>query len=147
MVPCLSYQKAGNDLINQFFTIILPKVYFMRQNWSKDLSVGYFDLPSQKPQLLSRVWVCWGTEKSWPLPLPFTPKGLQTLAHCYQGQLSWSGNGVPGQEDDESGGTEKEAWVFTIILHIYCKEGKFQWTWVVSNIFFLLLMHHGAEYP
>ena len=111
-------EKAGNDLLNQFFTIILPKVYHANILWGSIWVKIYllFTLTycNKNPNPCQGLGFAEGQKKSWPLllpfwPWPFTPQGLQTLAHCYQWQLSWSGNGVPGQEGDESGGTEKEA--------------------------------------
>ena len=116
-IPCFSYQKAGNDLLNQFFTILLPKVYHANNLrgsiWVKIYLLTTLTYPHKNPNPCQGWGFAKGQKKSQPLPLPswpltFTPKGFQTLAHRYQGQLSWSGNGVPGQEDDESEGTEKE---------------------------------------
>ena len=77
----------------------------MRQYFSKDLPVDYLDLPSKNPDLYPYP--------SYPYPLPL--QVCKPLHITTKDNQVGSGNGVPGQEDDESGGTEKLAWVLTSV--------------------------------
>jgi len=86
-------ESSDNNFINQFFTILSPKIYHAKILWGsiqvKIYLLTTFNLPSQKPQPLTRVGVFWGSENPAlypypPYPYPCTPKGLQTLAHHYQ---------------------------------------------------------------
>ena len=47
-IPYFSYQKAGNDLLNQFFTILLPKVYhaniYLLTTWTYPQKILTFTL-------------------------------------------------------------------------------------------------------
>ena len=57
-------------------------------------------------------------------PYPLLLRVCKPLHIATKDNQVGSGNGVPGQEDEESGGTKKEDWVLTIIICTYGKEGK-----------------------
>ena len=89
--------------------------------------------PKKNPSPCQGLGFAEGQKKSWPLPLPFlslpfTLRVGKPLHITTKDNQVGNGNGVPGQEDEESGETEKEDWVLTIILDIDGKEGKFEWT-------------------